>query len=174
LGGWDGTNVILLRTESAGVANLRTTIWQGGQGPASVFNNTLVDVVPASGPLLGATGFAYALNGATWDRLRHANVFKVVALAAGTAETTIWTPTAGKKFRLMGFILTCGTAGSTLTFKDNTAGTTIMAARGGTDVPVYMSPPSSNGLLSAAANNPLTVTRGTSCTLDGVVYGTEE
>jgi hypothetical protein len=98
--------------------------------------------------------------------------FKPVALGAATAETTIWTPTAGKKFRLMGFILTCGAA-STLTFKDNTAGTTIFAARGTTDQPISV-PNLGNGILSAAANNVLTVTRGTSCTLDGVVWGTEE
>ena len=111
-------------------------------------------------------------NGATWDRERTPNVFKVVALTAATAETTIWTPAVGKKFRLMGFILTCGAA-STLTFKDNTAGSTIFAARGATDTPI--SPDGMrNGILSAVANNVLTVTRGTSATLDGVVFGCEE
>jgi hypothetical protein len=115
----------------------------------------------------------FADNGVgTAVALRTPTVFKVVALSAGTAETTIWTPTAGKKFRLMGFILTCGAA-STLTFKDNTAGTTIFAARGGTDVPISV-PNLGNGILSGAADRVLTVTRGTSCTLDGVVWGVEE
>lgn len=121
--------------------------------------------------LLGIGPYKY-IGANNWDRERTPNVFKVVALAAATAETTIWTPTSGKKFRLMGFILTCGAA-STLTFKDNTTGTTIFAARGATDTPI--SPAAmGNGILSAAANNVLTVTRGTSCTLDGVVWGTEE
>lgn len=112
-------------------------------------------------------------NGTTADILRVATTFKVVSLTAATTETTIWTPTTGKKFRLMGFILTVGAA-STLTFKDNTAGTTIAVARGTTDVPIITPGTWGNGLLSAAANNVLTVTRGTSATLDGVVFGTEE
>lgn len=104
--------------------------------------------------------------------LRTPTIFKVVALGAATAETTIWTPASGKKFRLMGFILTCGAA-STLTFKDGTGLTTIFAARGATDTPI--SPTGlGNGILSGAADRLLTVTRGTSCTLDGVVFGTEE
>jgi hypothetical protein len=119
---------------------------------------------------LAIASFLY--NGVGWDRRRAPNVFKVVALGAATAEATIWTPTTGKKFRLMGFLLTCGAA-STLTFKDNTAGTTIFVARGTTDTPI-MAAGMGNGILSAAANNVLTVTRGTSCTLDGVVWGTEE
>jgi HAMP domain-containing protein len=116
-------------------------------------------------------GFPSAFNGATWDRLRTPTVFKVVALGAGTTETTIWTPTTGKRFRLMGYHLTTGAA-STLTFKDNTAGTTIFASRGGTDVPQRVE--LGNGILSGAINRVLTVTRGTSATLDGVVWGTEE
>lgn len=121
---------------------------------------------------LMVASWGVAFNGTAFERLRVSNVFKTVSLSAGTAETTIWTPTSGKKFRLMGFLLTCGAA-STLTFKDNTAGTTIFVARGTTDQPIK-TPPLGNGILSAAANNLLTVTRGTSCTLDGVVFGTEE
>ncbi len=116
----------------------------------------------------------YAVSGtSTYDRPRTANVFKPQALGAATAETTLWTPTSGKKFRLMGFLLTPGGA-ATLTFKDNTGGSTIAAARGSTDVPILWQPPSTNGILSAAANNVLTVTRGASVTLDGTVWGTEE
>lgn len=119
------------------------------------------------------TSAPFGWTGGGWDKTRNANVYKVVALGSGTAETTIWTPAGGKKFRLMGFVLTCGAA-STLTFKDNTAGTTIFAARGGVDVPIEFQPSQTNGILSAAANNVLTVTRGTACTLDGTVWGTEE
>ena len=64
-------------------------------------------------------------------------------------------------------------AASTLTFKDNTGGTTIFIARGTTDTP-FSPAAMGNGILSTAANNVLTVSRGTSCTLDGVVWGTEE
>jgi hypothetical protein len=118
-----------------------------------------------------ATGL-WNFTGTTFESVRNPNVFKTVSLASATAETTIWTPAASKKFRLMGFILTCGVA-STLTFKDNTGGTTIFIARGGVDVPITPNG-MGNGILSAAVNNVLTVTRGTACTLDGVVWGTEE
>jgi hypothetical protein len=120
---------------------------------------------------MAMAAMGYVFNGASWDRARTPNVFKVVALGAGTSEATIWTPTSSKKFRLTGFVLTVGAA-STMTFKDNTAGTTIFAARGAQDQPVRVD--LGNGILSAAANNVLTVTRGTSATLDGVVWGNEE
>lgn len=44
-------------------------------------------------------------NGATWDRVRTPNVFKQSGTtAAGSAA--IWTPAAGKKFRLMRYLVT--------------------------------------------------------------------
>jgi len=122
----------------------------------------------------GVMGYDQAMvfNGATWDRARTPSKFVPVALGAGTAEATLWTPASGKKFRMMGFCLTVGGA-ATLTFKDNTGGTTIFAARGATDQPIQPSG-MGNGILSAAANNVLTVTRSASVTLDGTVWGTEE
>jgi hypothetical protein len=131
--------------------------------------------VDALTPISGAEilGYGFDFNGTTWDRERAPNVVKGVALSAATAETTIWTPTSGKKFRLMGLILTAGAA-TTLTFKDNTAGTTLFTLRLGADAPFALTPTMlGNGVLSAAANNVLTVTRGTSATLDGIVVGQE-
>jgi len=120
-----------------------------------------------------AVGYQFGFNGATWDRSRVPNVTKSVALGSGTTETTIWTPASGKKFRIMGMILTASAA-TTLTFKDNTSGTTIFTLRLGTDAPVVI-PPSvfGNGILSGAADRVLTVTRGTAATLDGVIVGQE-
>lgn len=115
---------------------------------------------------------ATAYTGTELIPIRTPTTFKVIDLGAGTTETTIWTPTTGKKFRLMGFLLTCGAA-SKLTFKDNTAGSTIFAAEVAAGVPCTPSG-LGNGILSAAINNVLTVTRGTSGTLVGVVWGTEE
>ncbi|MEP7340439.1 MAG: hypothetical protein ABI977_22095 [Acidobacteriota bacterium] len=118
-------------------------------------------------------GYGFKFNGLTWDRDRVPNVIKPVALTAATAETTVWTPTSGKKFRLMGMVLTASAA-TTLTFKDNTAGTTIFTLRLGADSPTSITPAMlGNGVLSAAANNLLTVTRGTSATLDGWILGQE-
>lgn len=130
--------------------------------------NNMTDAA-AGGTLLPSAQVVY--GGTSFQRLRTPAVFKTVDLTAATAETTIWTPAASRKFRLMGFLLTAGAA-STLTFKDNTAGTTIAVARGATDTPISVD--LGNGILSAAANNVLTVTRGTSATLSGVVFGTEE
>lgn len=111
-------------------------------------------------------------NGANSDRQRVPSAFKPISLSAATTETTIWTPTTAKKFRLIRLILTAG-AQTVLTFKDNTAGTTILIVELGANVPftVELGP---NGILSAAANNVLTVTRGTSATLNGTIVGTEE
>ncbi len=134
------------------------------------YTKTPADAISPAAPI-EMLPYLHAYNGATWDRLRTPTVFKVVALSAATAETTIWTPTTGKKFRLMGFVLTPGAA-STLTFKDNTAGSTIFAARGTTDQAISLD--LGNGILSGAINRVLTVTRGTSATLDGVVWGVEE
>lgn len=152
-------------------------------GPITVsgadgFTNRLRSTTPADALSPAAPvetlNFDLRYNGATWDRQRSPNVFKTVALGAGTTETTIWTPASGKKFRLLGFILTPGAATS-LTFKDNTAGTTIFVTRGTTDTPIIVPAGAlGNGILSGAVDRVLTVTRGTSATLDGVVWGTEE
>lgn len=176
--GYDGTNLDLVRvivgggapvSASGGLLASAPVVYDGAQSRHIVSARQLSDgVTLADTPGAGVMVF----NGTTWNPQRTPNVFKPLALGAGTTETTIWTPAAGKKFRLMGFLLTCGAA-STLAFKDNTAGATIFAARGATDTPISPSG-MGNGILSAAANNVLTVTRGTSCTLDGVVWGTEE
>lgn len=113
-------------------------------------------------------------NGATWDRLRAPNVFKNLSAVVITSETTIWTPAAGKKFRLMGFCLTQGVATGAVVLKDNTAGTTILIIPPQTIAVAFASPPMGNGILSAAANNVLTATGASTETLTGFVFGTEE
>jgi hypothetical protein len=52
--------------------------------------------------LAGAVSRNQGYNGATWDRVRVPNVYKSVLVTA-TGDTTIWTPAAGKRFRLMGY-----------------------------------------------------------------------
>jgi hypothetical protein len=116
---------------------------------------------------------AHLWNGATWDRQRKATTFKVFDLAAGTAETTIWTPTTGKKFRLMGLQCRIGSTAAKLTFKDGTGGATILIL----DMPgnTFLQPLLlGQGILSATADNALTVTRSGSTTLTGLAWGCEE
>lgn len=100
-------------------------------------------------------------------------VFKNLNAVTITSETTIWTPAAGKKFRLMGFVLTQGTATGNVTLKDNTAGTTILIIPA-TTLGQPLSMALGNGILSAAANNVLTATGVSTETISGFVYGTEE
>lgn len=64
------------------------------------FNAALNGMVTASIPLLG-TGS----SGSTGVRQRTPNIFKTVATAA-LGATALWTPAAGKKFRLMRYMVT--------------------------------------------------------------------
>lgn len=113
----------------------------------------------------GATGYFVARTPA---------VYKTLSAVVITSETTIWTPAAGKKFRLMGICVTQGVATGAVTLKDNTAGTTILIVPQNT-IGVYecIQLPG-NGILSATAANVLTATGASTETLTGFVYGTEE
>lgn len=100
------------------------------------------------------------------------NVFKPLNALNTNAEITAWTPAAGKKFRLMGFVLAAGTAGGAFEFRDNTAGTVIFTVFLATTESTVVE--LSNGILSAAANNVLTLTGPLTSTCTGTVWGCEE
>jgi len=127
-----------------------------------------------------------AFNGATFDRVRVANVFKTV-LATALGLTTVWTPTAGKSFRLMGYTISvAGTLAATgvelIKLVDNVVGNlisqhqatvTITTPTGDTQIGASLN----NGFLSAAANNVLKVNLSAAMLTGGVVvnvWGTEE
>ncbi|MGI8467733.1 MAG: hypothetical protein ACR2N3_04705 [Pyrinomonadaceae bacterium] len=115
----------------------------------------------------------YQSNGAgNFDAVRTVKVFKPLTAVSIAAEAAVWTPAAGKKFRLMGGVITTSVAGN-ITFKDNTAGTTIMVVPVTAGVPVVI-PPMGNGILSAAANNVLTAIGPAASTFSGTLFGTEE
>ncbi len=108
-----------------------------------------------------------------WDRVRTPNIYKVLASTAIGSEVTVWTPTTGRKFRLMGMILSSSAAVSII-FKDNTSGTTILQIpKLLVDTPIVISL-DGNGILSAAANNVLTATSSGAANLIATFYGTEE
>lgn len=112
---------------------------------------------------------------ATADRLRTPTTFKNFSDAAiGAGEVAIWTPAAGKKFRLMGYVVTQGVATGLVTLRDNTAGTTILTIPPHTIGVALAGPNMGNGILSAAANNVLTAQGVATETLSGYVFGTEE
>jgi hypothetical protein len=117
------------------------------------------------------TGAAYAMP-------RGPNVYKIVAAVAITAGagTTIWTPTAGKKFRVLGFAFSVSAAAS-LILGDNVVGTVIFRSPllpiagtfqlGATDL-------GDIGILSATINNVLKLDVSANATVTGTVWGTEE
>lgn len=127
---------------------------------------------PATGGGIPAT-WLYTGAG-SMVRQRTPTVFKTLNAVVVTSETTIWTPAAGKKFRLMGFYLAQGVATGAITLRDNTAGTTILIVPQNTVGVASASPPLGNGILSAAANNVLTAQGASTETLTGFVFGTEE
>jgi hypothetical protein len=108
------------------------------------------------------------------DRKRAAVVFKVVANVPVTAGTpvTVWTPAAGKSFRLLGWCLRAGAA-SDVKFLDQ--GTDIVRCLAPASTPAIM-PELELGILSAAPGNALQLdlVTGTAITVSGTVFGTEE
>lgn len=138
-----------------------------GDGASSVYP-IMTDGDYAGGLMIGP----WLFNGASWDRQRTPNVYKTVAAVAVTAGTpvTIWTPAAGKKFRLMGFHLGT-TVAAGIILLDNAAEVLRVLASAGVS---FMSPELDNGYLSTAANNPLKVNVTVTGNVSGFVYGTEE
>jgi hypothetical protein len=148
-----------------------------------LFNSTFADAVSNTQQTMGASGVVAPIytailenifNGTGWDRRRTAFVFKPLNAVGIAAETTLWTPNSGKKFRLMGALLSAGVAAGNILLKDNTGGTTIFEIpKVPVDTPVMLDL-LGNGILSGAANRVLTATGVATQTLSGTLFGTEE
>lgn len=118
-----------------------------------------------------------ATSGGTLTQLsamRTPNVFKVLASVAVTAGTpvSVWTPAAGKKFRIMGWSLSLSVAGKIL-IQDATGTTVLQTPLQAAGVGLA-SPNIGNGYLSALANNHVFVDVSANGNVDGIIYGTEE
>lgn len=115
-------------------------------------------------------------NGATFDRVRVGKVYKYIEylnLANATA-TTVWTPSAGKKFRLMGVSISVSGTNSAAHLRDGAGGTIFYTVRApGTDTKTF---DFGNGYLSSAVNNVLEIYNLTGGTINVQVtaWGTEE
>ena len=140
-------------------------------------------VAPGVAPTFNAYGIGLAdssgsadviFNGIITDRTRTPNKFINLNAVSIATEATIWTPATGKRFRVMGFMLTSGTVGGNVVFKDNTAGTTILTLPFGAAAIPLVSAPMGNGIFSAAINNVLTATGVATQTLSGTIFGCEE
>jgi hypothetical protein len=131
----------------------------------------------------------FGWDGAAFDRVRVANVFKTVSTAAA-GLTAVWTPAAGKKYRLMGYTIdVAGTLAATgtqvLTLRDGAATViknhvanliqTQTASISGGDS--HMGADLGQGQLSAAINTTLNINLGTAMASGAVTvnaWGTEE
>ena len=115
----------------------------------------------------------FMFNGSTWDRQRTPSIFKTRTDASVTANTPValWTPAAGKKFRVMGGQLSLAVAGQII-LKDGT--TEILRSPQLVAGATWTIPAIGNGILSAAANNVLNVDTTATGNIGGFVFGTEE
>lgn len=136
----------------------------------------------ATGNLLSIAQL-FGWDGAAFDRMRLANIFHTV-VATALGSTAVWTPTAGKKFRLMGYTISVsGTlaAAGTQTIELLDSATVIKNHLATLQTTVtgdsQMGADLGQGQLSAAANNVLNVNLSTVMASGGVavnVWGTEE
>jgi hypothetical protein len=101
-----------------------------------------------------------------------ANVFKAVNGAGSGGDVSAWTPASGKKFRLLGYALVSGAAGVG-EIKDGTS-TVIAVWNGPAEGPMTHIDLGPQGILSASADNVLTVNGPGSGAVSGLVWGVEE
>lgn len=125
-----------------------------------------------AGNNFGGTGL-YGYTGGAWDRARIPNVFKTRADASITAGTPAagWTPTSGKKFRLMAGQLSLSVAGQII-LKDGA--TEILRSPQLAAGATWNIDNLGNGKLSSAANNVLNIDVSGTGNVGGWLGGTEE
>ena len=170
-------------TPAGGVVTVQGGVPQG-QVPVAI-SGTTRDEVGVGGDaslLVQSNGIGAAswtllsvFNGTSWDRARIPSVFKSVAAVAITSGTpvAVWTPASGKKFRLMGGAVSLSVAGYIL-FEDNSGTVVWQSPTLLAGTPYNLPDNFGNGILSAAANNPLYLDVSASGTVNGGVFGTEE
>lgn len=185
--GSSGTSPVVLATDTVG--NISTlTASPTDTGTARYF---VTSGVGSAGNLAGIASYGAVGSGSTvngWQAVRIPNIFKT-ATATASGNTALWTPTTGKKFRLMRLVfqLTGNAAQSvagvlTIDLQDNTTSTNISFSAfvpgvAGTTFADYQYIDLGNGILSAAANNVLNINLSSALTSGNVriiAMGTEE
>lgn len=112
----------------------------------------------------------------TFKVYRISDVTKDVNGTTITTIATVWTPSSGKKFRLMGGSISVSAAMNVL-FEDNAAGAGNFIFRTpklSADTPYNFVVSGGQGKLSAAANNVLKATGSAAGTITGTLWGVEE
>ncbi len=135
----------------------------------SVFRHEGIQVTNGNLPVqLGVS------DGASIQVQRAANVFKY-ADAAALGDNVVWTPAAGKKFRLMGVVIQCGAVATDVYLKDGAAQISpVLKLAANQLVSLDGVFARSNGLLSAVANNVLNINLSAANPVGVWVSGTEE
>ncbi len=152
---------------------LRVRIATGGAGftagaiaPAGLKNTTGATVA------LGVAGTVY--DGVDYRGIRTPGIFKTRADASITAASpaALWTPTTGKRFRLMGFQLSLSVAGQIILLDGSTEilRSPKLAAAGIWDVSAGLM----NGYKAPAINTVLNIDVSATGTVGGSCWGTEE
>jgi hypothetical protein len=167
----------------------------GDWGTGNIYDDTITFPDQLGNPNAGVTEMIvvnrnYALNGASWDRVRTTDGKSHVAAPTASGNTAVWTPASGKKFRLMwlhvqlGGDATLGSAGALIVNIADSATNLFgwetqvsnAAVTGQVYIDEWIALPG-NGILSAAANNVLNCNLSSSLTAGAVrvtAGGTEE
>lgn len=161
-------------TAALGTAAGRTLVAGGTANTAgAVITGGTVPFVDSSDVARAGAVALFLYNGSTNEPMRNPNKFFDLNAVAIGSIATVYTPTSGKKFRLMGGMISVSAAASVL-FEDNAGGATIFRTpKLLADTP-FVFTLGGNGFLSAAANNVLKATASASASITGVLYGTEE
>jgi hypothetical protein len=179
--GYNGTTWDRIRTVGAGDGITTGLLAQGGYGwdaTGTVWNrlrtaNSVLD--GTSGTTMGAQSLM-AFNGTSWDRVRVGKVYKHIEYLTlpDATGTTVWAPASGKKFRLMGISVSCGSAGR-LALRDGSTGTDFIVRflYAGADTKNF---DFGNGYLSLQADRVLELRNNSGATVNAWVtaWGTEE
>ena len=99
------------------------------------------------------------------------NVFKTISGLDISTSGDIWTPTSGKKFRLMGMCVSIIGAAGNVTLKDS-ATTILLLPNVVVATPLVLN--FGDGILSATANNVLKATGAALQLMSGTVWGVEQ
>ena len=171
-------------------SNLKVQLFSDATTSVSSSVDTSSDGAGASVFRLTVATFPYMLSGSSYQRVRLANTFKT-ATATSSGNTAVWTPTTGKKFRLMRYMIQVtgnaaqATGGTfTIDLQDSTTSTNIthsffVPGTAGTSLAGLSTDwvDLGNGVLSSTINNVLNVNLSaalTSGVVRVVICGTEE
>lgn len=170
-----GQGTTLRTDEISGVHYLTVKLALGLDGSATLIQDWSPGDFGTPAAMPTAAHTSHYIGGGLWERVRIAKIFKDVPATSITAGTpiTVWTPTAGTRFRLLGFALST-TVNTSIIFKYGASNTTIfrtpLIAANNHIVCLQLG----NGVMPGAVNDALKLDVVASATVAGFVCGVEE